>query len=82
MRSVSTVTGVWLHCQRCVGPEAPSPAPSLAADLFPYLFYQDLSLWLCLRSELWVSLTVDTGAVSAAFTLGWGVGWRPCPRPG
>lgn len=31
-----------------------------------------LSLWQCLRPELWLSLTVDTGTVSAAFTLGWG----------
>lgn len=39
-----------------------------------------ICLWLCLRPELWVSLSVDTGAVSAAFTLGWGGVMKVLPQ--
>lgn len=41
---VRSVSSDWClpDCQRCVSPGAPSPAPSLAADLSPCLLSQDL----------------------------------------
>lgn len=85
VRCVSTGC-VCLHCQGCDSPEAPSLPLLLPAWLqisFPASSIRIcLLLWLCLGSELGVSLAVDTGAVPAAFSLAWGVGWRPCPSLG
>lgn len=71
MWSFIAVTGFWPRCRRCVGSEASSPAPRLAADLFPYLLYRDLFVVVAVP-RVWApgnSLTVDTGSVSAELKL-------------
>lgn len=57
------------------------PCSQPASRYFPAFFIRIcLLLWLCLGSELWVRLTVDTGTVSAACTLGWGGRMEALPQ--